>query len=65
MPVSKKQQQCVNRYVSAKYDKITVTVKKGEREKIQSAAVAAGYESTNEYIRDAIEEKIERGTKRP
>ena len=52
---SKKQQACVTRYVAAHYDKITITVYKGEREKIKAIAAAAGL-STAELIRRAVSE---------
>lgn len=55
------QKRAVTRYVSKTYDKITVTVKKGEREKYKEFAEKNGYESFNQFCVDAIEEKIERG----
>lgn len=58
--VSKAQQRAVNKYVSANYDKITLTVPKGDREKIAAAAAAAG-ESTNTFIRESIRRRMESG----
>lgn len=43
------------------YDQILVTVPKGEKELISSAAKAAGYKSRNEFILAAIHEKMENG----
>lgn len=47
------------KYNEKAYDRITVSVPKGEREKIRAAAQAAG-ESLNGYIVSAITEKMER-----
>ena len=62
MAVSKKQQACVNRYVKNHYDEIKVRVDKGQKEIIQAHAEGRG-ESTNEFIKRAIKETIERETK--
>lgn len=58
-PVSKKQQACVNRYMSAHYDRINITVPKGKREVVKAHAEARG-ESSNAFINRAIDEAIER-----
>lgn len=58
--VSKAQQKAVNKYVKNNYDKILVTVPKGDREKIKAAADAAG-ESVNAYIKKAVELRMESG----
>ena len=54
MPVSKKQQACVNRYNSKAYDRINVIVKKGQRQVIKDFAASQG-KSLNRFICDAIE----------
>lgn len=59
MPVSKAQQKAVNKYMAAKYDRINLTVPKGEKEAIQAHA-AARSESTNGFINRAIIETMER-----
>ena len=58
--VSRAQQKAVNKYVKNNYDKILVTVPKGDREKIKAAADAAG-ESVNAYIKKAVELRMESG----
>ena len=59
MPVSKKQQACVNRYVKANYDRINVTMDKGRKEILRQAAEKYGL-SINGYINMAIAEKMEK-----
>lgn len=62
--VSKKQQACVNRYIAKKYDRINLTVDKGEKEKITEHADRRG-ESVNGFINRAIKETIERDDTAP
>ena len=57
--ISKKQQACVNRYISKSYDRINLTVPKGQKEKLSAHAEARG-ESLNGFIKRAIEETIKR-----
>lgn len=57
MAVSKKQQACVTKYTREHYDKILVTVYKGERDKIKRAAAAVN-QSVNEYIRQAVADRM-------
>lgn len=59
MAVSKAQQASVNKYVKANYDRINVTMPKGEKEVIQECAAAQG-ESVNGFIVRAVRERIER-----
>lgn len=59
MPVSKKQQACVNRYVKENYDRINVTMAKGGKEIMRQAAEKYGL-SINGYINLAITEKLEK-----
>lgn len=57
MAVRKSQQKCVNKYIDTHYDRINLTVPKGQKEVIQSAAEASG-ESVNAYIYSAILKRI-------
>lgn len=59
MPVSKAQQKAVNKYMSANYDRINLTVAKGQRDTIRTHAEARG-ESVNGFINRAISETMER-----
>ena len=59
MPVSKKQQACVNRYNAKAYDRVNLMLKKGKKEEIKAHAEARG-ESTNAFINRAIDEAIDR-----
>lgn len=52
-PVSKAQQKAVHKYVREKYDRIGLTVPKGQKATIEAAANAAG-ESVNQYTQKAI-----------
>lgn len=62
MAVSKANQKAVNKYVKNNYDRINVTLPKGQREIIRAHANAQG-ESVNGFIRRAIRESIEREKK--
>ena len=59
MPVSKKQQASVNKYVRANYDRINVTFPKGRKAEIQAHAAERG-ESVNGFITRAVDETIKR-----
>ena len=59
MAVSKAQQAAVNRYVKEKYDRINVTMPKGQKEVIQAHSETRG-ESVNGFINRAISETMER-----
>ncbi len=59
MAVSKANQRAVNKYVKANYDRINVTMPKGEKEVIQGCAAATG-ESVNGFIVRAVRERMER-----
>lgn len=54
---SKKQQACVTRYVSNHYDKITITVPKGERDRYKELAARLGV-SVNQLFVQAVEQYI-------
>lgn len=58
MAVSKKQQACVNRYISKAYDRINFVVPKGEKDRIKSTAEAAG-KSVNGFIWEAVQRAME------
>ena len=59
MTVSKAQQASVNKYVKKNYDRINVTMPKGQKEVIRAHAEIRG-ESVNGFINRAIEETMER-----
>ena len=59
MTVSKKQLEYANKYFE-KFDDIKVRVKRGKKEDYKAAAESCE-SSLNQFIIDAIEEKIERG----
>ena len=47
-----------NSYNKEKYDRISLMLPKGEKDRIKTAAAAAG-ESVNEYINKAIKQRID------
>ena len=59
MPVSEAQKKAVTKYVKEKYDRIMLTMPKGKRDTIKEAA-NANKESTNAFILQAVDERIER-----
>ena len=59
MTVSKAQQKAVNKYMKENYDRVNLTLPKGDKEKIAIAAAAAG-QSVNAFINEAIKEKMEK-----
>lgn len=59
MPVSKKQQASVNKYVKNNYDRVLITMAKGKKDTIKAHADAQG-ESVNGFINRCIDETIER-----
>lgn len=61
MAVPKANQRAVNKYKKNNYDRIEITVPKGQRDAFQAHAAAQG-ESTNAFIGRAIHEAIERDT---
>ena len=62
MPVSKKQQACVDRYNRANYEEIKIRVKKGDKAALQEAAAVKGM-SLNAYVLAAIEKYRESSEK--
>ena len=59
MPASKAQQRAVNKYVKANYDLYQIKMPKGKKNGIKAAAAVAG-ESMNQYIINAIDQRMER-----
>ncbi len=53
-----------NKYILKKYDRINLTVPKGQKEVIQAHVGAYGRNSVNSFINEAIDEKIERDNRR-
>ena len=59
MPVSKAQQKATNKYISKAYDRVNLTLPKGQKDEIQAHAAVQG-ESVNAFINRAISEAMER-----
>ena len=59
MPVSKAQQKATNKYISKAYDRVNLTLPKGQKDEIQAHAAAQG-ESVNAFINRAISVAMER-----
>lgn len=59
MPASKANQRAVNKYKKNNYDRIEITVPKGQRDVFQAHAAARG-QSVNGFIVSAIDEKMQR-----
>lgn len=53
--------ESINRYMAKVYDRINLTVPKGQKEIIKAHAESQG-KSVNGFINEAIEEKMERCT---
>ena len=59
MPASKAQQRAVNKYMANNYDRINLTVPKGQKDIIKTHAESRG-ESVNGFINRAISETMSR-----
>ena len=59
MPVSKAQQRATNKFIAKTYDRINLTIPKGQKEVIQVHSAARG-ESVNGFIGRAIAETMAR-----
>ena len=57
--ISKAQQKAVHKYVKNNYDRIEITVPKGQKDVIKQVAETSG-ESLNNYIRKAVNQRMER-----
>ena len=62
--ISKAQQKAVHKYVKKNYDRLELTVPKGQKDIIKAAAENAG-ESLNTYVRNAINQRMERDASNP
>jgi len=60
--ISKAQQNAVNKYIKGNYDRVNLTVPKGDKDIIKAHALSNG-ESLNAFIYRAIREAIERDKK--
>lgn len=59
MAVSKAQQKAQNKWIAKAYDRVNLTLPKGQKEVVQAHASAQG-ESVNGFIGRAINETMER-----
>lgn len=59
MAISKSQQKSVHKYVKANYDRLELTLPKGQKEAVREYASSKG-ESVNGFIQRAIKETMER-----
>lgn len=59
MAVSKAQQKAVHKYVKANYDRLELTLSKGQKEEVKNFAAAQG-ESVNAFIARLIEEAMKK-----
>lgn len=60
MSVSEAQQKAINKYLRNTFDDIKTRVPKGKREEYKERALVLGYKSFNNFVVQAIEEKLER-----
>ena len=61
MPVSKAQQKAQNKWIAKAYDRVNLTLPKGQKEVVQAHAAAQG-ESVNGCINRAIDSQMGRDT---
>ena len=59
MATTKAGQRAVNKYMKENYDRVNLTMPKGEKEAVKAHAEARG-ESVNAFINRAIKETMER-----
>lgn len=57
MATTKASQKAVNKYISAKYDRVNLVMPKRKKEEYRSAAEASG-KSLNQFIIDCIESNL-------
>lgn len=60
MPVSEAQKKATMKYMKNNLDDIKTRVPKGKRDEYKSAAATLGYTSFNNFVIQAIEEKLQR-----
>lgn len=58
MPATKAAQRAVNKYMKENYDRVNLTMPKGQKEELISHAAAMGDSSLNAFINRAISETI-------
>lgn len=58
MKISEARYRANQKYIKKTYEQITVTVRKGERDKVKAHAAKMG-ESTNKFVLRAIQQTIE------
>ena len=61
MPYSKAQNKASQKYQKESYERINLAIPKGTKDYYKQEATKQGYASLNQFIKDAIKEKIERG----
>ena len=61
MAYSKSQNQATQKYQKNNYERINLAIPKGTKDYYRQKATELGYDSLNQFIKDAIAEKIERG----
>lgn len=61
MPTTKAQQRAVNKYMKGNYDRVNLTLPKGQKDRIKAHADNRG-ESVNAFINRAVAETLERET---
>ena len=59
MATTKASQRAVNKYMKENYDRVNLTMPKGEKDAVKAHAEARG-ESVNSFINRAIKEAMER-----
>jgi len=59
LAISKAQQKAVHKYVKENYDRLNISVPKGQKAIIKVAAESKG-ESLNGYVVQAVDERMER-----
>lgn len=59
MPTTKAQQRAVNKYMKDNYDRVNLTLPKGQKDRIKAHAESR-CESVNAFINRAISETLER-----
>lgn len=64
MPENKRKAKWQNDYIAKTYDRINLTVPKGDKDKIKTHAESMG-ESVNGFINRAIDETMERDSTKP
>ena len=64
MPASKAQQKAVSKYMKENYDVYQIRMKKGKKDDIKAAAAAVG-ESMNQYIINAVDQRMEQDGQPP